>query len=73
MATALVHIALIAYTAGAAVYLVWLLRPRERFVAAGRILLAGGLVLHLGSFAAAYGGGSEGLFEWRGGQLFSLL
>jgi ABC-type uncharacterized transport system permease subunit len=73
MATVLVHIALIAYTGGAAVYLVWLLRPRDRFVAAGRILLLGGLLLHLSSFAAAHGGGSEGFFEWRGGQLFSLL
>src|SRR5437879_10562352 len=81
MATLLVHIALLAYAAAAAAYLTWLVRPREGLVAAGRALLFAGLLLHLGSFAAAVSlSQGEGLARagfgsdaWRGGQLFSLL
>ena len=81
MATLLVHIALLAYAAAAAAYLVWLVRPRQALVSAGRTLLFAGLLLHLGSFAAAVSlSQGEGLARagfgsdaWRGGQLFSLL
>ena len=81
MATLLVHIALLAYAAAAAAYLTWLVRPREWLVSAGRALLFAGLLLHLGSFAAAVSlSQGEGLARagfgsdaWRGGQLFSLL
>jgi ABC-type uncharacterized transport system permease subunit len=77
MATALVHIAILLYAAGAAAYLGWLLRPDGRLVALGRACLLGGLVLHLGSFAAAHltglAGAGFGSDVWKGGQLFSLL
>ena len=81
MATVLVHIALLAYTAAAAAYLTWLVRPREWLVSAGRALLFAGLFLHLGSFATAVSlSHGEGLARagfgsdaWKGGQLFSLL
>src|SRR2546422_1098990 len=81
MATLLVHIALLAYAAAAAAYLVWLVRPRQALVSAGRTLLFAGLLLHLGSFAAAVSlSHGEGLARagfgsdaWKGGQLFSLL
>jgi ABC-type uncharacterized transport system permease subunit len=80
-ATILVHIALLAYAVAAAVYLTWLVRPRDWLVRAGRVLLFAGLVLHLASFGAAVSlGGGEGLARagfgsdaWKGGQLFSLL
>jgi ABC-type uncharacterized transport system permease subunit len=39
MAPILVHIALLAYAAGAAAFLTWLVRPRPALVRAGRILL----------------------------------
>jgi ABC-type uncharacterized transport system permease subunit len=77
MATILVHISLLAYAAGAAAFLTWLVRPSRRWVQAGRILLLAGLALHLAAFVipgepnfAAIGLGAEG---WKGGQLFSLL
>jgi ABC-type uncharacterized transport system permease subunit len=77
MATILVHISLLAYTAGAAAFLTWLVRPDLRWVRAGRILLLVGMVLHFGAFVApgdtnlaSIGMGSDG---WKGGQLFSLL
>lgn len=76
MATALVHIALLAYAAGAAAFLAWLLRPAPRLVTSGRALLFAGLLLHLASFAAARSGltgAGLGAGAWRGGQLFSLL
>lgn len=77
MATVLVHISLLAYAAGAAAFLTWLVRPSQRWVRAGRILLLAGLLLHAAAFVApadanlaAIGLGAEG---WKGGQLFSLL
>lgn len=77
MATILVHISLLAYTAGAAAFLTWLVRADAKWVRAGRLLLLAGLVLHAGAFlapaatnVAAIGLGTEG---WKGGQLFSLL
>ena len=76
MATALVHIALLAYAAGAAAFLGWLVRPGKRLVLAGRVLLFAGLLLHLASFVAAHTGLTEaglGSGDWKGGQLFSLL
>ncbi|HYZ88555.1 MAG TPA: cytochrome c biogenesis protein CcsA [Myxococcales bacterium] len=80
-ATILVHIALLAYAAAAAIYLTWLVRPRDWLVPAGRALLFAGLVLHLASFGAAVSmSNGEGLARagfgsdaWKGGQLFSLL
>ena len=77
MATALVHMALLAYAAGAVAYLAWLVRPDTRLVNAGRFCLLAGLVLHLGSFGAArltgLTGAGFGADMWKGGQLFSLL
>jgi ABC-type uncharacterized transport system permease subunit len=77
MATVLVHISLIAYAAGAAAFLTWLVKPGERRVRVGRVALLAGLVLHAAAFVAA---GSTNLAavglgagEWKGGQLFSLL
>ena len=77
MATVLVHISLLAYAAGAAAFLTWLVRPSQRWVRAGRILLLAGQLLHAAAFVApadanlaAIGLGAEG---WKGGQLFSLL
>ena len=77
MATILVHISILAYAAGAAAFLTWLVRPSLRWVRAGRILLFAGLLLHAAAFVvpadanlAAIGLGAEG---WKGGQLFSLL
>src|SRR5205823_12266218 len=72
---------LLAYAGAAAAYLIWLVRPREALVSAGRALLFAGLLLHLGSFAAAVSlSQGEGLARagfgsdtWKGGQLFSLL
>jgi ABC-type uncharacterized transport system permease subunit len=81
MATVLVHIALLAYTAAAGIYLTWLVRPRAWLVPAGRMLLLVGLLLHLASFGVAVSlSHGEGLARagfgsdaWKGGQLFSLL
>jgi|GEM_PF-204769 len=84
MSAALVHIAILAYAAGAIAYLAWLVRPQagSRLVLAGRALLAAGLLLHLGGFFWAAGhspeagglaGAGLGSDVWRGGQLFSLL
>ncbi|MBS2022333.1 MAG: cytochrome c biogenesis protein CcsA [Deltaproteobacteria bacterium] len=72
MATALVHVALLAYIAAAVVYLTWLVRPREALVGPGRYLLLGGLVAHLGSFPALWLA-SAGPRVWTAGHLFSLL
>jgi ABC-type uncharacterized transport system permease subunit len=80
-ATILVHIALLAYAAAAAIYLTWLVRPRDWLVPAGRVLLFAGLLLHLASFGVAVSlSHGEGLARagfgsdaWKGGQLFSLL
>ena len=52
MATILVHISLLAYTAGAAAFLTWLVRADQRWVRAGRLLLLAGIVLHAGAFLA---------------------
>src|SRR4051812_850487 len=75
MATILVHIAMLAYAAGAAAFLTWLVRPQARWVRAGRALLLLGVVVHVGAFAASMGvaGAGLGVSEWKGGQLFSLL
>jgi ABC-type uncharacterized transport system permease subunit len=82
MATLLVHIALLAYTAGAAAFLTWLVRPDRRWVQAGRALLLAGVVLHFGVLGAALASASQsaslagvglGSSGWKGGQLFSLL
>lgn len=81
MATILVHISLLAYTAGAAAFLTWLVRPSRRWVRAGRILLLAGVVLHFGAFAASFAAPGDpnlaaiglGAGEWKSGQLFSLL
>src|SRR5262249_45721724 len=77
MATILVHISLLAYTAGAAAFLTWLVKPDARWGRAGRLLLLAGVLLHFGAFlaqananVAAIGLGKE---SWKGGQLFSLL
>lgn len=75
MATVLVHIALLAYVAGAAAFLTWLLRPQARWVRAGRALLAIGVLVHFAAFGASLGvaGAGLGVSAWKGGQLFSLL
>src|SRR5712691_10972951 len=75
MATLLVHIALLAYTAGAAAFLTWLVRPDLRWARGGRALLLLGLLVHLSAFAAGVGVAGLGLGAgaWKGGQLFSLL
>ena len=77
MATILVHISLLAYTAGAAAFLTWLVKPQATWVRVGRVLLLAGVLLHFGAFiapadanVAAIGVGSD---SWKGGQLFSLL
>jgi ABC-type uncharacterized transport system permease subunit len=69
VSVALVHIALLAYAAAAAVYLAWLVRPRERWQRLGRVSLLVGLLVHLASFAPL----PIGLTSWRSGPLFSLL
>src|SRR5205085_7724030 len=48
MATWLVHIALLAYAAGAAAFLTWLVRGGPRAVRIGRMLLLAGVLIHLG-------------------------
>src|SRR6266849_1693054 len=77
MATLLVHIALLAYAAGAAAFLIWLVRPGRRFVQWGRALLCGGVLVHFAALAAGVGVGVAalglGAGAWKGGQLFSLL
>jgi len=75
MATLLVHIALLAYVAGAAAFLIWLVRARPWAVRAGRIALLLGVVVHLSAFGLSLGVAGLGLGEgaWKGGQLFSLL
>ncbi len=75
MATILVHIALIAYSVGAAAFLTWLVRPDARLVRAGRLLLLVGVVVHFAAFGVSLGvaGAGLGVSEWKGGQLFSLL
>ena len=81
MATALVHIALLAYAGAAVSFLAWLVRPDARLVAWGRALLLAGLVTHLGSLGVGLGqtpgtgypAVGFGSASWRGGQLFSLL
>ena len=75
MATVLVHIALLAYVASAAVYLAWLLRSRGWLVAVGRICLLAGLLLHVAAFVVEPGLAGVGVSSgaWKSGQLFSLL
>ena len=84
ISAALVHLAIVAYTAGSVAFLAWLVRhdAGSRLVDAGRYLLAAGLVAHLASFgvaiahspdAAGLAGAGLGSDVWRGGQLFSLL
>ena len=69
MAAALVHISLLAYSAAAACYLIWLLKLAPKLVTAGRALLFVGLLAHVGAFLAS----PHADAPWRGGQLFSLL
>ncbi|HEY2028202.1 MAG TPA: cytochrome c biogenesis protein CcsA [Myxococcales bacterium] len=71
----LVHIALLAYTAGAAAFLTWLLRPRALWARLGRIFLLVGVLVHFAAFAATMGIAELGVGadSWKGGQLFSLL
>jgi ABC-type uncharacterized transport system permease subunit len=75
MATVLVHIALLAYVAGAAAFLTWLVKPRTPLARAGRILLLVGVLIHFAAFAVSLGvaGAGLGVSAWKGGQLFSLL
>ena len=75
MAPILVHIALIAYAAGAAAFLSWLVRPRPVLARVGRLLLLVGVIVHFAAFAASLGvaGAGLGVSAWKGGQLFSLL
>ncbi len=80
MATLLVHISLLAYAAGAAAFLTWLVKPGPRWVRLGRLLLVAGVLLHFGAFGVALGSADAnvaavglGAGEWKGGQLFSLL
>lgn len=75
METLLVHVALIVYTAGTAMFLTWLVRPDPRWASAGRWLLLVGLLVHAASFGASIGVAGLGLGagSWKGGQLFSLL
>ena len=75
MATLLVHIALLAYAAGAAAFLTWLVRANPRAARIGRALLLVGVVVHFAAFAVSLGlaGAGLGASTWKGGQLFSLL
>jgi ABC-type uncharacterized transport system permease subunit len=73
MATALVHIALLAYAGAAGAFLAWLLKPKDGLVVVGRTLLAAGLFAHVGSLALSWPALGFGVSSWRGGQLFSLL
>ena len=71
MATLLVHLAMLCYTGAAAAYLAWLLRPRDRLVSAGRVLLAVGLGFHLVAFPLLRL--TEATNVWNAGHLFSLI
>jgi ABC-type uncharacterized transport system permease subunit len=75
MAPILVHIALLTYALGAAAFLTWLVRPRERLARAGRLLLLVGVIVHFAAFGVTLGvaGAGLGVSAWKGGQLFSLL
>ena len=75
MATLLVHIALLAYAAGAAAFLTWLVRESPRAVRVGRVALLAGVALHFAAFGVSLGvvGLGLGAGVWKGGQLFSLL
>lgn len=75
MATILVHIALLAYAAGAAAYLTWLVRPQPRWWRIGRALLVLGVAVHFAAFGVSLGvaGAGLGVMQWKGGELFSLL
>src|SRR5258706_3523833 len=80
MATLLVHISLLAYAAGAAAFLTWVVKPGPRWVRLGRLLLVAGVLLHFGAFGVALGSADAnvaavglGAGEWKGSQLFSLL
>jgi ABC-type uncharacterized transport system permease subunit len=78
MATLLVHMAMLAYAAGAAAFLTWLVTPKPGWSRAGRLLLLAGVVLHLASFLAPSGqptlaSAGLGAGAWKDGQLFSLL
>src|SRR5882672_611490 len=55
MATILVHIALLAYAAGAAAFLTWLVRPDRRLARAGRLCLLAGVVVHFAAFGVSLG------------------
>jgi ABC-type uncharacterized transport system permease subunit len=68
METLLVHLALIAYAAGTAAFLAWLVQPDERRARLGRWLLFAGVLVHLVSLAA-----EARTQSWKAGQLFSLL
>jgi ABC-type uncharacterized transport system permease subunit len=76
MNTILVHIAILAYTAGAAAFLTWLVRAESKWARAGRVCLLIGVAVHFAAFAVSLGGIAElgvGASAWKGGQLFSLL
>src|SRR5207249_5536765 len=73
-------ISLLAYAAGAAAFLTWLVKPGPRWVRLGRLLLVAGVLLHFGAFGVAIGSADAnvaavglGAGNWKGGQLFSLL
>src|SRR2546427_12935791 len=75
MATILVHIALVAYTAGAAAFLTWLVRPAPGFARAGRLLLLVGVVVHFAAFGVSLGvaGAGLGVKAWKAGGPSALL
>ena len=75
MNTILVHIAILAYTAGAAAFLTWLVRAEPRWARAGRVCLLIGVAVHFAAFAVSLGIAELGVgaSAWKGGQLFSLL
>jgi ABC-type uncharacterized transport system permease subunit len=75
MSTILVHISLLAYVAGAASFLTWLVRAKPLWVRAGRALLLLGLLVHAAAFLTGSGFAELGVGAevWRGGQLFSLI
>ncbi len=61
MATILVHIALLAYAAGAAAFLTWLVKPQTGLARAGRILLLAGVLVHFAAFGVSLGIAGAGL------------
>src|SRR5256886_9402557 len=75
MATILVHIALVAYTAGAAAFLTWLVGPWPGRVRAGRVLLLVGVVVRCAALGVSVGGAGAGLGVkgGKGGEFFCLL